>query len=131
MRRFFLCSQNNDSKNYGFNQFVFFMEARPNFAKTERGASGGFLPRPLLLRLRHPNSEKRNQPKFCGILSPENCFRKTSSALFQISSSGLLSKKVRILSRTYRSQYFLSVDSQARKFVILNINENICCIYKN
>ena len=79
-------------------------EARPNFAKTKRGASGGFLPRPLLLRLRHPNSEKRNQPKFCGILSPENCFRKTSSALFQISSSGLLSKKVRILYRTYRQK---------------------------
>jgi hypothetical protein len=84
--------------------FVFYIYARPNFAKTKRGASGGFLPRPLLLRLRHPNSEKRNQPKFCGILSPENCFRKTSSALFQISSSGLLSKKVRILSRTYRQK---------------------------
>ena len=79
-------------------------ETRPNFAKTKRGASGGFLPRPLLLRLRTPNSEKRNQPKFCGILSPENCFRKTSSALFQISSSGLLSKKVRILYRTYRQK---------------------------
>ena len=78
--------------------------ARPNFAKTKRGASGGFLPRPPLLRLRHPNSEKRNQPKFCGILSPENCFRKTSSALFQITSSGLLSKKVRILSRAYRNK---------------------------
>ena len=78
------------------------METRPNFAKTKRGASGGFLPRPLLLRLRHPNSEKRNQPKFCGILSPENCFRKTSSTLFQISSSGLLSKKVRILYNEYR-----------------------------
>ena len=77
--------------------------AHPNFAKTKRGASGGFLPRPLLLRLRHPNSEKRNQPKFCGILSPENCFRKTSSALFQISSSGLLSKKVRILYNEYRN----------------------------
>ncbi len=46
--------------------------------------------------------KKRNQPKFCGILSPENCFRKTSSALFQISSSGLLSKKVRILYNEYR-----------------------------
>ena len=102
MRRFFLCSQNNDSKNNGFIQYVFFQEARPNFAKTKRGASGGFLPRPLLLRLRHPNSEKMNQPKFCGILSPENCFRKTSSALFQISSSGFISKKVRILSREYR-----------------------------
>ena len=83
---------------YVFMDFV----ARPNFAKTKRGASGGFLPRPLLLRLRHPNSEKNNQPKFCGILSPENCFRKTSSALFQISSSGLLSKKVRILYNEYR-----------------------------
>ncbi|MFA6524447.1 MAG: hypothetical protein WCT38_02960, partial [Candidatus Paceibacterota bacterium] len=41
--------------------------------------------------------------KFCGILSPENCFRKTSSALFQISSSGLLSKKVRILYNEYRN----------------------------
>ena len=83
--------------------FVFCIYARPNFAKTKRGASGGFLPRPLLLRLRHPNSEKKNQPKFCGILSPENCFRKTSSALFQISSSGLLSKKVRILYNEYRN----------------------------
>ena len=84
--------------------FGFCIYARPNFAKTKRGASGGFLPRPLLLRLRHPNSKKMNQPKFCGILSPENCFRKTSSALFQISSSGFSSKKVRILSRTYRQE---------------------------
>ena len=89
---------------YLFHFIFYIFLARPNFAKTKRGASGGFLPRPLLLRLRHPNSEKRNQPKFCGILSPENCFRKTSSALFQISSSGLLSKKVRILSRTYRQK---------------------------
>src|SRR3989344_2151864 len=36
-----------------------------NSPKEKRGASGGFLPRPLLLRLRLPNSEKRNQPKFC------------------------------------------------------------------
>ena len=83
--------------------FVFCIYARPNSPKTKRGASGGFLPRPLLLRLRHPNSKKRNQPKFCGILSPENCFRKTSSALFQI-SSGFSSKKVRILSRAYRQK---------------------------
>src|SRR3989344_6624949 len=89
------------------------MEARPNFAKTKRGASGGFLPRPLLLRLRHPNSEKRNQPKFCGILSPENCFRKTSSALFQISSSGLLSKKVRILYNEYRQKGFCKCELPA------------------
>ena len=136
MSDYFLCSQNNDSKNYGFYQSVFFnFEAHPNFAKTKRGASGGFLPRPLLLRLRHPNSEKRNQPKFCGILflqklytfhilntkrskscesvphflTPENCFRKTSSALFQISSSGFISKKVRILSKAYRIKVLVSV----------------------
>ncbi|MFH1170573.1 MAG: hypothetical protein V1704_03375, partial [Candidatus Vogelbacteria bacterium] len=72
----------------------------------------GFLPRPLLLRLRHPNSEKRNQPKFCGILSPENCFRKTSSALFQISSSGLLSKKVRILYNEYRTSLASEEESE-------------------
>jgi hypothetical protein len=53
--------------------------ARPNFAKTKRGASGGFLPRPLLLRLRHPNSEKRNQPKF-----PQNFVRIVSDFLVGI-----------------------------------------------
>ena len=46
------------------------------------GASGGFLPKPLLLRLRHPNS-KINEPKFWQILSPKNSFAKTSSALFR------------------------------------------------
>src|SRR3989344_6304788 len=102
MSHYFLCSQNKDSINNRFIQCVFFMEAHPNFAKTKRGASGGFLPRPLLLRFRHPNSEKRNKTKLCGILSPENCFRKTSSALFQISSSGFISKKVRILYKKYR-----------------------------
>jgi len=53
-----------------------------NFAKTKRGASGGFLPRPLLLRLRYPNL-KTNEPKFWQILSPKNSFAKTSSALFR------------------------------------------------
>jgi len=102
--------------NFIYKTFFLKMEARPNFAKTKRGASGGFLPRPLLLRLRHPNSEKRNQPKFCGILSPENCFRKTSSALFQIFSSGLLSKKVRILYNEYRIE--TKSDSEADKRLI-------------
>ena len=50
--------------------FVFCIYARPNFAKTKRGASEGFLPRPLLLRLRHPNL-KTNEPKFWQILSPK------------------------------------------------------------
>jgi len=45
------------------------------------GASGGFLPRPLLFHLRHPNS-KTNEPKFWQILSsPKNSFAKTSSAV--------------------------------------------------
>jgi len=50
--------------------------------KENSGASGGFLPKPLLLRLRHPNL-KTNEPKFWQILSPKNCFAKTSSALFR------------------------------------------------
>ena len=81
--------------------FTFCIYARPNFAKTKREANGKFLPKPLLFHLRHPNSKKINQPKFCGVLSPKNCLRKTSSVLFQI-SSGFSSKKVRILSRAYR-----------------------------
>ena len=48
--------------------------------KENSGASGGFLPKHLLLRLRLPNS-KTNQPKFWQILSPKNSFAKTSSAL--------------------------------------------------
>ena len=46
------------------------------------GASGGFLPKPLLLRLRLPNSKKISRV-FCEILSPKNCFRKTEPALVQ------------------------------------------------
>ena len=47
--------------------------------KENSGASGGFLPKPLL-RLRHPNSKKISRV-FCEILSPKNSFRKTESAL--------------------------------------------------
>src|SRR3989344_7388175 len=79
-------------------------ESRSNFAKTKRGASGGFLPIPLLLRLRHPNSEKRNQPKFCGILSTENSFRKTSSALFPFHSLGFSAKWVLTFSNKHHQK---------------------------
>ena len=48
--------------------------------KENSGASGGFLPNPLLLRLRLPNSKKISRV-FCEILSPKNSFRKTESAL--------------------------------------------------
>ena len=59
-----------------------FLPAR-NSPKEISGASEGFLPKPLLLRLRHPNS-KTNQPKFWQILSsPKNSVAKTSSALFR------------------------------------------------
>jgi hypothetical protein len=92
--------------------FVFCIYARPNFSKTKRGANGKFLPKPLLFHLQHPNLKKENQPKFCGDLSPKNCLRKTSSALFQISSSGFSSKKVRILSRTYRQKTKLGSDAK-------------------
>jgi len=54
----------------------------PNSPKTKRGANGKFLPKPLLFHLRHPNS-KTNEPKFWQILSPNNSFCKTSSALFR------------------------------------------------
>jgi len=46
------------------------------------GANGKFLPKPLLLRLRHPNSKKISRV-FCEILSSKNSFAKTSSALFR------------------------------------------------
>ncbi len=58
--------------------FHSFLNARIS-PKEISGASGGFLPRPLLLRLRYPNS-KKNQPRFCQILSPKNSFGKTESA---------------------------------------------------
>ena len=49
--------------------------------KENSGASGGFLPKPLL-RLRHSNSKKISRV-FCEILSLKNSFAKTSSALFR------------------------------------------------
>src|SRR3990167_9118647 len=58
--------------------FHSFLNARIS-PKEISGASGGFLPKPLLLRLRHPNS-KKNQLRFCEILSPKNSFGKTESA---------------------------------------------------
>src|SRR3989339_1082774 len=51
-----------------------------NFFKKESRSPRGFLPKPLLLRLRHPNSKKISRV-FCEILSPKNSFRKTESAL--------------------------------------------------
>jgi len=61
------------------NTFSQFLPAR-NSPKENSGASGGFLPKSLLLRLRLPNSEKISRV-FCEILSPKNSFRKTESAL--------------------------------------------------
>ncbi|MHB8842304.1 MAG: hypothetical protein ACYC56_11075 [Candidatus Aquicultor sp.] len=61
------------------NTFSQFMPAR-NSPKENSGASGGFLPKPLLLRLRHPNSKKISRV-FCEILSPKNSFGKTESVL--------------------------------------------------
>src|SRR3990167_2391354 len=59
--------------------FSSFLNAR-NSPKENSGASGGFLPKPLLLRLRLPNSKKISRG-FCETLSPKNSFRKTESAL--------------------------------------------------
>src|SRR3989338_3706427 len=68
---------NYTNMNNTFSQF--FMPAR-NSPKENSGASGGFLPKPLLLRLRLPNSKNISRV-FCEILSPKNSFRKTESAL--------------------------------------------------
>ena len=58
----------------------FFVLPARNSPKENSGASGGFLPKPLLLRLRLPNSKKISRG-FCETLSPKNSFRKTESAL--------------------------------------------------
>ena len=72
------------SHMYNISSFHSFLNTAKNPARISpkeiSGASGGFLPKPLLLRLRHPNS-KTNEPKFWQILSPKNSFAKTSSAL--------------------------------------------------
>src|SRR3989338_9612637 len=94
---------NYTNMNLIFSQFL---PAR-NLPKEKRGASGGFLPRPLLLRLRLPNLEKMNQPKFCGILSPENCFRKTSSVLFPFHSLGFSAKWVLTFSNKHHHSEFV------------------------
>src|SRR3989338_3952081 len=68
---------NYTNMNNTFSQF--FMPAQ-NSPKENSGASGGFLPKPLLLRLRLPNSKKSSRV-FCEIPSPKNSFRKTESSL--------------------------------------------------
>src|SRR3989344_1889606 len=52
------------------NRICILFFVRPEFRQNETdGASGGFLPRPLLLRLRNPN-----QSRVCQILSPRKKF---------------------------------------------------------
>ena len=63
-----------------FFNFIFTNNPARISPKEISGASGGFLPKPLLLRLRHPNSKKISRV-FCEILSPKNSYRKTESAL--------------------------------------------------
>ena len=62
MSHYFLCSQNNHSKNRRFFQcMVSDFVARLNFAKKESRSPRGFLPRPLL---RAGESEFRTPPPF-------------------------------------------------------------------
>src|SRR3990167_1138928 len=70
-----------------------FLPAR-NSPKEISGASEGFLPKPLLLRLRHPNSKKISRV-FCEILSPKNSFRKTESALVPPPAQKLLGQNTK------------------------------------
>src|SRR3989344_5042300 len=66
----------------------------PISPKENSGASGGFLPNPPLLRLRHPNSKKISRV-FCEILSPKNSFRKTESALVPPPAQKLLGQNTK------------------------------------
>src|SRR3989344_5844170 len=68
---------NHTNMNSIFSQFIKPARIPP---KENSGASGGFLPKPPLLRLRLPNSKKISRV-FCEILSPKNSFAKTESAL--------------------------------------------------
>src|SRR3989339_222087 len=65
-----------------------------NSPKENSGASGGFLPKPLLLRLRLPNSKKISRV-FCEILSPKNSFRKTETALVPPPAQKLLGQNTK------------------------------------
>ena len=65
-----------------------------NFFKKESRSPRGFLPKPLLLRLRHPNSKKISRV-FCEILSPKNSFRKTESALVPPPAQKLLGQNTK------------------------------------
>src|SRR3989338_7265809 len=109
----------------------FFVLPARNSPKENSGASGGFLPKPLLLRLRHPNS-KTNQSKFWQILSsPKNSFAKTSSALKPSHTARILGgqnpKKKNVLSilekitpakirKSKEHFFFLGLPSEARRW---------------
>src|SRR3990170_75447 len=76
-----------------FFNFIVTNNPAPNSPKENSGASGGFLPKPLL-RLRHPNSKKISRV-FCEILSPKNSFRKTESALVPPPAQKLLGQNTK------------------------------------
>src|SRR3989338_6583241 len=109
---------------------IFCFLSAPNFSKTKRGANGKFLPKPLLFHLRHPNS-KTDEPKFWQILSPKNCFAKTSSALKPRHTARILGgqnpKKKNVLSiiekihprenqKSKEHFFFLGLPSEARRW---------------
>src|SRR3989339_1028585 len=106
----------------------FFVLPARNSPKENSGASGGFLPKPLLLRLRHPSSKKISRV-FCEILSPKNSFRKTESALVpppaRILGGQNTKEKCPFLFRRNRSRanpkskehfFFLGLPSEARRW---------------
>ena len=77
-----------------FFNFIFTNNPARISPKEISGASGGFLPKPLLLRLRHPNSKKISRV-FCEILSPKNSYRKTESALVPPPAQKLLGQNTK------------------------------------
>ena len=118
---------NYTNMNNTFSQF--FKPARIS-PKEISGANGKFLPKPLLFHLRLPNS-KTNEPKFWQILSPKNCFAKTSSALKPRHTARILGgqnpKKKNVLSilekihprenqKSKEHFFFLGLPSEARQW---------------
>jgi len=94
-----------------------------NSPKENSGASGGFLLKPLLLRLRLPNS-KTNQPKFWQILSQKNSFAKTSSALKPHVAGVLASACEVITSLCFGNRYEFGTIQTLIRIIIIN-NKNL------
>ncbi len=85
MRRFFLCSQNNDSKNYGFYQSVFSDFVAAEFPKTPS-------PKPARIPPQTPPAGGKSA-EVLRIRIPRKLFRKTESAFFRFPRQDCFQKR--------------------------------------